>query len=402
MNGRVQELFHELADLSAELRLRYFAEHDVEPAAREEVEALLTYDSAASAFLRRDIGIAASRALTRLEAIGRRCGPYRLTKVIGRGGMGAVYLAERVDGQVIQRVAMKLLHLGAADFQRDQFLQERQILGALSHPNIAQMLDSGHLDDGEPFLVMEYIDGKHIDVFASALSVQEKVRLFLKVCAATGYLHRNRVVHRDLKPSNILVTADGEPKLLDFGIAKALDLATNSTMTSMRALTPDYASPEQVRGRKVSAATDVYSLGAVLYRLLTGKPAQEFEDLSPETIAETVTMREVTLPSRWTPELKGNLEFILLKTLRKDPKERYATAEQFAEDLQAFLESRKVKARSGNTWYRARKLVRRYWLLAAALVLVIISFSAGFIVANVRLDKFFPPITQVHTEDPIR
>jgi serine/threonine protein kinase len=314
-----------------------------------------------------------------------------------------VYLAERVNGQVIQRVAVKLLHLGAADFQRDQFLQERQILAALSHPNIAQMLDFGHRDDGEPFLVMEYIDGKPIDVFASALSVQERVRLFLKVCAATGYLHRNRVVHRDLKPSNILVTADGEPKLLDFGIAKALDLATNSTMTRMRALTPDYASPEQVRGRKVGAATDVYSLGAVLYRLLTGRPAQEFEDLSPETIAQTLISHEVTRPSQWAPELKGDLEFILLKALRQEPQERYATAEEFGEDLQAFLDSRPVKARSDYAWYRAHKFAQRYWLLVAALILVTISFSAGLIVANnVKLDKFLPQITQVHREGPIR
>jgi serine/threonine-protein kinase len=382
MNDRVEELFHQLADFSSELRLRYFAEHDVEPAAREQVEALLAYDSDASVFLRRHIRTAASRTFPQLEGSERRCGPYRIMKVIGRGGMGAVYLAERADGEVIQRVAVKLLLTGACDFQRDQFLQERQILAALSHPNIAHLLDSGHLDNGEPFLVMEYIDGKPIDVFASGLSVQEKVGLFLKVCAAIGYLHRNRVVHRDLKPGNILVTADGEPKLLDFGIAKVLDLATYPAMAGMRALTPEYASPEQIRGRKVSTATDIYSMGAVLYRLLTGKSPQEFEDLSPETVARTLTSGEVTWPSKWAPELKGDLELILLKSLREEPRERYATAEQFGEDLQAFLESRRVKARFDNAWYRARKFLRRYRFVVAALVLAVISFSAGLIAAN--------------------
>jgi len=382
MNARVEELFHVLADCSSELRVRYFAEHDVEPAARKQVEALLAYDSDPSAPLRQSIRTAASRTFLQLEAGEWRCGPYRIMNVIGRGGMGAVYLAERADGEVAQRVAVKLLLTGACDFQRDQFLRERQILAALSHPNIAHLLDSGHLDNGEPFLVMEYIEGKPIDVFASGLSVQEKVGLFLKVCAATGYLHRNRVVHQDLKPGNILVTPDGEPKLLDFGIAKALDLATHSAITGMRALTPEYASPEQLRGRKVSTSTDIYSLGAVLYRLLTGKSPQEFEDLSPETIARTLTAREVKRPSKWAPELKGDLELILLKSLRREPQERYATAEQFGEDLQAFLEARRVKARFNNAWYRARKFVRRHRFLVAALLLAVISFSAGLIAAN--------------------
>ena len=382
MNAHVEKLFHELADLTAELRTPYLAEHDVGPATCQEVAALLDYDSGASAFLQRDIGIAASQSLQQLEASGWRCGPYRLLKVIGRGGMGAVYLAEPVDGEIAQRVAVKLLSLGVSDFQRERFLQERQILASLSHPNIAHLLDAGHLDNGEPFLVMEYIDGKPIDVFAEGLSVREKVTLFLKICSAAGYLHRNLVVHRDLKPSNILVTTDGEPKLLDFGIAKILDPATESTMTGMRMLTPDYASPEQVKGWKVTPATDIYSLGAVLYRLLTGKPAHEFEDPSPETIEKVVIAREVTRPSKWAPELKGGLEFILLKALRKDAQERYVTAEQFAEDLQAFLESGPVKARSGNTWYRARKFLRRNWMWLVALVLVIISFSAGLLVAN--------------------
>jgi tetratricopeptide (TPR) repeat protein/predicted Ser/Thr protein kinase len=382
VNARVEELFHELVGLSPADRARYFGDHPVDEETRQELEALLAFDSGASSFLDRDVRIAASRSLPQLEGKGWRAGPYRLLDVIGRGGMGAVYLAERADGEVTQRLAVKLLPPGAGDPQRERFLQERQILASLAHPNIARMLDAGHLASGQPFLAMEYVDGKPIDVFAADLSVRQKVALFLKVCTAVGYLHRNLVVHRDLKPSNILVTCDGEPKLLDFGIAKILDAATDATMTGMRMLTPDYASPEQVMGGRVTTATDIYSLGAVLYLLLTGKHAHEFEDHSAEAIARAVTLREVTRPSHWGPELKGDLESILLKTLRKDPLERYGTVEQFADDLEAFLESRTVRARSGNAWYRARKFVRRYWVPLTAAAVVIASLSAGLYVAN--------------------
>jgi tetratricopeptide (TPR) repeat protein/predicted Ser/Thr protein kinase len=382
VNARVEELFHELADFSPEARNRYFTEHEVDEEIRKEVEALVAADSGASQFLQHDISIAANRALPQLEANGYRCGPYRLLDVIGRGGMAIVYLAERADGEVTQQLAVKLLPAGAGDAHRERFLQERQILSELAHPNIARMLDAGHLNNGRPFLAMEYVDGKPIDLFAAGLSLRQKVGLFLKVCAAVGYLHRNLVVHRDLKPSNILVTAEGEPKLLDFGIAKMLDVATDSTVTSMRMLTPDYASPEQVMGGHVSTATDIYSLGAVLYKLLTGKPAHEFEGHSAEAIAQIVTAREVTRPSKWAAELKGDLEFILLKALRKDPQERYGTAEQFADDLTAFLESHPVKARSGNGWYRTRKFVRRCWVPVAAAAAVIVSLAIGLYVAN--------------------
>jgi serine/threonine protein kinase len=382
MNARMEELFDRVADLTAEARTQYFAEHEVDDETRQEVEALLRFDPGASAFLQRDISIAASRALPQLDPSGWRCGPYRLLDVIGRGGMGAVFLAERADGEVTQQVAVKLLPPGAGATQRERFLQERQILASLTHPNIARMLDAGHVENGQPFLAMEYVEGKPIDLFCAGLSLRQKIILFLKICAAVSYLHRNLIVHRDLKPSNILVTSEGEPRLLDFGIAKILDVATDSTMTSMRMLTPDYASPEQVTGGRISTATDIYSLGAVLYHLLTAKPAHEFEDHSPEAIARIVTMREVTRPSQWAPELKGDLEFILLKALRKDPQERYGTVEQFAEDLDAFLESRTVKARSGNAWYRVRKFLRRYWVPVIAAAVVLVSLSVGLYVAN--------------------
>ena len=382
MNSRVKELFHELAELPEEARARYFAEHELDLETRREVEELLAFDSGASEFLIHDVSVAASRSLPHLDPKGWRCGPYRLLNVIGRGGMGAVYLAERADGEVTQRVAVKLLPPGAGNVQQERFLQERQILASLTHPNIAHMLDAGHVENGQPFLAMEYVEGKPIDVFAAGLSSRQKITLFLKVCAAVSHLHRSLVVHRDLKPSNILVTAEGEPKLLDFGIAKMLDMATDSTQTSMRMLTPDYASPEQVMGGRVSTATDIYSLGGVLYKLLTGKAPHEFEDNSPEAIANVITSREVTRPSTWAAELKGDLDFILLKALRKEPLDRYATVEQLSEELQAFIESRPVKARSGNAWYRTRKFLRRYWLPVTAASMVIASLALGLYVAN--------------------
>jgi tetratricopeptide (TPR) repeat protein len=239
------------------------------------------------------------------------------------------------------------------------------------------MLDAGRVQNGPPFLAMEYVEGLPIDVFAAGLSLRQKVSLFLKVCSAVAYLHRNLVVHRDLKPGNILVTAEGEPKLLDFGIAKIVDLATDRTMTSLRALTPDYASPEQISGAKISTASDIYSLGAILYQLLTGKPAHEIGDRSAEAIASAILAREVTRPSKWSPELRGDLEIILLKTLRKNPHERYATVEQLAEDLEAFLQSRPVRVRAGDTWYRSRKFVRRHWMPVGAASLALAGLSAG-------------------------
>ncbi len=382
MNSRLEDLFHELADLSPSAREQYFARHGVDQQTRREVEELLAFDPSASGLLQRDIELAAQRALGHLDRVGQRCGPYRLVRLIGRGGMGAVYLAERADGEVSQQVAVKLLRPGADYLERERFLQERQILATLAHPNIARLLDAGHLEDGQPFLAMEYVDGKPIDVFTNDLPVRKTLALFAKICMAVAYLHRNLIVHRDLKPTNILVSEDGEPKLLDFGIAKLIYLTNDSTSTGLRMLTPEYASPEQITGGTVSTATDIYSLGAVLYRLLTHKPPHEFGRGSPEEILGAICTREVTRPSKWTPALKGDLELILMKALRKDPQERYATAEQFAEDLEAFLESRPIRARKGDLAYRARKFVRRFWLPLAAAAMVIASLVAGVYIAN--------------------
>jgi tetratricopeptide (TPR) repeat protein/tRNA A-37 threonylcarbamoyl transferase component Bud32 len=381
----VEELFHELADLSAEGRARYLAEHNIAAPARKEVEALLAFDLSTGSVFQNDIGKLAAMAMPGpgFEMKGVRCGAYRLGDLVGRGGMGAVYFAERVDGEVNQRVAVKLLRPGADDpALRQRFLSERQILATLAHPNIARLLDAGHCENGQPYLVMEYVEGKTIDVYSGGLSIRHKIALFVKVCAAVGYLHRNLVVHRDLKPGNILVTEEGEPKLLDFGIARMLDFTGDSTTTAMRILTPDYASPEQVTGGAVTTATDIYSLGAMLYKLLTGASPHQFENYSMEGIAEAILRGKVLPPGKLAAGLRGDLEAILMKALRVEPRERYATIEQLSEDLENYLQSRPVRARQGDAWYRTRKLARRYWLPLTAATLAMAGLVGGVLVAN--------------------
>lgn len=387
MSPRIEEIFHAVADLSVSARQQYFIEQKIDAATQQEVLALLEFDSCTSGStgdtgLRKGIGEAAGNALEHFDQTGDLCGPYRLKDFLGRGGMGTVHLAEREDGEVSQRVAVKLLRPGADDpTLRRRFLEERQILATLSHPNIARLLDAGHRN-GQPYLVMEYVEGKPIDVYAAGLNLRGKIALFLKVCAAVGYLHRNLVVHRDLKPQNILVTPDGEPKLLDFGIAKILDLNSDSTVTGMQMLTPDYASPEQVTGGVATTATDVYSLGAVLYKLLTGASPHRFESDSMEAIVTAICKGRITPPSKLKPPLNGDLDMILLKALRKEPEERYSSIEQFAEDLNHYLESRPIAARKGEAWYRTRKFLRRHWMPVAVAVLVTGSLATGLYIAN--------------------
>ncbi len=383
MRSCVERLFHEVADLSGEARGRYFAENGVDTQTRQEVEALVAFDSHSSTVLEKSISEVAHRALSQLEPEGLLCGPYRVGSLLGRGGMGTVYLAERVDGEIAQEVAIKLLRPGAdSPDLRQRFLLERQILARLSHPNIARLLDAGHREDGQPYLVMERVEGTTIDVYTTGLGTRRKIALFLKVCDAVGYLHRNLVVHRDLKPANILVTDEGEPKLLDFGIAKMLDLTVHTTVTGLRMLTPDYASPEQVEGSPVTTATDIYSLGTVLYRLLTGMSPHYSASNSAGAKALAISHGKITPPSKLAPALRGDLEVILMKALRKEPLERYATIEQFADDLENYLDYRPIRARKGDTWYRLRKFARRYWLPVAAAAFAVGGLAAGVLVAN--------------------
>ena len=373
-------LFHELADLNPTQREQYFAEHRVSPEVRSEVEALLRFDSNNEHVLTESVIAAAEQSVNAMRE-GSRCGAYRLMRLLGRGGMGSVYLAERADGELHHSVAIKLLRFGADEFSfHDRFLRERQILASLNHPGIAKLLDVGRTNDGQPYLVMEYIDGKPIDVYAERVDLREKITLFLQVCEAVSYAHRNLIVHRDLKPSNILVDASGRPKLLDFGIAKILNAAQDQTQTRDRLLTPEYASPEQFRGDAQTAASDVYSLGAVLYKLLTGRSPHALS--SQADVESAICRTEPERVSRVNPAVPKDLDFVLGKALRKEPDERYASADAFADELRAFLEWRPIRARSGDMWYRSRKFVRRYRLLVAAVALTVIGLSIGLYVAN--------------------
>ena len=297
--------------------------------------------------------------------------------------MGTVWLAARVDGEVDQRVAVKLLqpHL---QFPRvhERFIQERRILASLSHSNIARLLDAGRSTTGQPYLVMEYVEGEAIDIYCQPLTLQRTLQVFLKVCSAVSYAHSMLVVHRDLKPSNILVTQEGEPKLLDFGIAKLITPDAERTDTIGRLLSPDYASPEQVRGEDTGTAADVYSLGAILYKLLTRRSAHQFDEPSVTGVSAIICEHDVARPSEFNRSLAGDLDCILLKALRKEPHERYASVEKLAEDIEAYLDHRPVLARSGNMLYRGRRFFRRHWFAVTGPALAMAGLAGGLVVAE--------------------
>jgi serine/threonine-protein kinase len=357
--------------------------------------------------------------------VGTRFGPYLVKREIGRGGMGGVYLAERDDESFDQRVAIKLLaHTLVAKDAVARFLRERQILAHLSHPNICQLLDGGATEAGLPYLVMELVEGEPVDSYCDAqrLSVAERLRLFTRVCAAVDYAHRNLIVHRDIKPSNILVTADGTPKLLDFGIAKLLDASVEGdgqqlTRQAMRIMTPEYASPEQVRGEPITVATDIYALGVLLYLLLSGRHPTTIEGRSPVELekaicesdpprpslrliessgaTDTVLLPEAiaghraTTPRDLSSMLAGDLDNIVLMAMRKEPERRYVSAQQFADDIGRYLDHRPVLAHPATWRYRAAKFLRRNRLpvmVAAAMVLVLAAVI-GFYTLRVTAER---------------
>jgi len=327
---------------------------------------------------------------------GRRIGPYRLIRLIGHGGMGAVYLGVRDDDQYRKQVAIKLLKRGMdTDFMLSRFRQERQILANLEHPFIARLNDGGDTDDGLPYLVMEFVDGVPITKYCDekSLSITERIRLFRLVCEAVQYAHQNLVVHRDIKPSNILTTKEGVPKLLDFGIAKVLEpgASVGATLTrrELRMLTPDYASPEQVRGLKISTASDTYSLGAVLYELLAGRRAHQFASQSITDMERTICDVDPRKPSLAASKdlrrrLSGDLDNIILTAMRKEPVHRYASAAEFSEDLRRFLEGLPVVAHEDRWAYRTGKFIRRNRLAVTAGSLVIASLIGGIVATTVQ------------------
>lgn len=383
--------------------------HD--PELRSEVESLLeSHEKAGSVFLNSpavDLKSALGEPGLRSTWIGRRIGVYQIEAEIGHGGMGEVYRAVRADGQYKKEVAIKLVRGGydtAAVLER--FLHERQILASLDHPNIARLYDGGTTQERLPFLVMELIEGTPIDQYCDEheLAVNERLKLFTQVCAAVQFAHQRLVIHRDIKPSNILVTADGIPKLLDFGIAKILDPAAKAETTLLRPMTPEYASPEQVRGEAITTATDVYSLGVVLYRLLTGYSPYPESTRTPLEFARAICEVEPTKPSvavarssllEVTPQahgaarektftrqqrrLKGDLDNIVLKALRKEPSRRYGSVEQLVEDIRRHLQELPVTATPDSVSYRVGKFVRRHAVGVAAVALILVAVAGGII-----------------------
>ena len=326
---------------------------------------------------------------TASDMAGRRIGAYRLVRLIGHGGMGSVYLGIRDDDQYQKQVAIKLLKRGMdTDFMLSRFRLERQILADLEHPLIARLLDGGATEDGLPYLVMEYVDGVPITEYcADKLSIPERLRLFRLVCEAVQFAHQNLVVHRDIKPTNILTTKEGLPKLLDFGIAKVIRPggSTGATLTQaeLRMLTPDYASPEQFKGLPISTASDIYSLGAVLYELLTGRRPHLLDSNSPGDLERAICDAEIEKPSvvvdhkRLRRQLSGDLDNIVLTAMRKEPQRRYVSAAELSEDIRRHMETLPIVAQGDQWTYRAGKFVRRHRLGVLAAALLAISLVGG-------------------------
>lgn len=394
-----------------------------EPATADEVLRLLEREQTLGKYLEPPRALLeAARELQPREEhlIGAQVGAWRVERAIGSGGMGTVYLAHRADGQFEQRVALKFIRRGMDNPETiARFKRERRLLAQLEHPNVARLVDGGIAENGLPYIVMEYVEGRPIDVACNerGLSVSDRLRLFVKVCGAVHHAHQRLVVHRDLKPGNIFVNAAGEPKLLDFGLAKMLSDVEDShvTQSSSRALTPAYASPEQVRGAPVTTASDVYSLGVVLYQLLTGRLPHPITTTSISEIGRRISEVEPSRPSAAvevevepdthtrhgpspTPEalarasegsvkrlrrrLEGDLDTIVMKALRKEPERRYLSAEQLAENIERHLAGWPVIAQNDSLVYRASKFVRRHRALVVASTLGLAALLAGLTVSS--------------------
>ncbi|MFQ5748778.1 MAG: tetratricopeptide repeat protein [Planctomycetota bacterium] len=425
---RVKELFAEAQERDPGERSAFLLSACGEDAAlRKEVESLLAAYDQAPTFLEApaaenfsDPG-EADREDPARAFVGRTVGAWRLERLLASGGMGAVFLASRADHAFEKQVAVKFLRGGFDSGEvRQRFLTERQTLASLNHPNIASLLDGGTTPDGQPFLVMEFVEGLPLDRYCDEhrLGTRPRLEIFRSVCSAVQYAHQKLIIHRDLKPANILVTPDGIPKLLDFGIAKILDPefagpVAGATLGPLSWMTPEYASPEQVRGEAVSTATDVYSLGVILYQLLTGHRPYRFKNrsrteiervvanetpLRPSTVvvrSQEETTRDGTVRATRTPEsisrargqqpfqlrahLSGDLDAIVLQALRKEPERRYASVRDFSEDLRRYLEGLPVTARPDTMAYRSSRFIRRHKLGVGAATLVFLSLIGGIL-----------------------
>ena len=368
---------------------------------RAEVESLLQFQDEASDFIEAPAYHMTAEILaddTGALQSGQILGDYKIVSLLGEGGMGEVYLAD--DTTLGRKVAIKVLKfgLGTANIIR-HFHEEQRILAGLTHPNIARLYGGAVTPEGLPYFAMEYVEGPRLDVYCrdEQVSMEGRLALFRKICGAVSYAHQRLVIHRDIKPANIRVTSEGEPKLLDFGIARLLDPATSAvpemTMTFAAVMTPDYASPEQVRGETITTASDVYSLGVVLYELLTEQKPYKIDHRSPATLARAVTEQEPTRPSTvvastsggsrtgWKVEsqLRGDLDNIVMKALRKEPERRYASVGQFSEDIRRYLEGRPIIARKDTVAYRTSKFVARNRVGVAAAVFVLLAIVIGLI-----------------------
>ena len=401
---QINELFHGALALDREKRDAYLAEACMaNRELRQEVEKLIAgHECAESSMQTAAVREAVQHFVNEDDTptIGQPFGPYRVVRELGRGGMGRVFLAERADQEFKRQVAIKLIKRGMdTDSVIRHFRNEREILASLDHPNIARLLDGGTSPDGLPYFVMEYIDGQPIDSFCDArkYSITDRLELFRRVCAAVAYAHQRLVIHRDIKPSNILVTADGQPKLLDFGIARLLRAdpdGTTATVTGLHLMTPEYASPEQILGMPASTLTDVYSLGVVLYWLLAGVSPYGIQNGTSQQIAEAICRSEPKKPStaafeshsrdqgmaeRLRKRLRGDLDNIVLMALRKEPQRRYQSVQQFSEDIRCHLESLPVAARDDNIGYRLAKFTRRHRGSVAAGSFAVLMMIAGIV-----------------------
>jgi len=401
---RIETLFHQASSLDPGARTAFLNQAcQNDPEIRGELDSLLSSSDQTLTHLQTSVSAVAGEMLDTANQEQARIGAYRLIRTLGEGGMGAVYLAARDDDQYERLVAIKVIRAGLAHNPALQlrFRTERQILANLDHPHIARMLDGGITRDGLPYLVMEYIDGIAVDDFCRQrqLRLDSRLRLFRRLCAAVDYAHRHLVIHRDIKPMNVLVVedgGDGSPKLLDFGIAKLVDpyqIGDDPAVTrgSQRLLTPDYASPEQLLGRPVSTATDVYALGVLLFELLTGELPFATSTANPMAQARAICEDEPARPSavclrthelspKEARRLSGDLDSIILNALRKDPEQRYTTAAQLLMEVDRYLGGRPVDAAGQSALYKISKFVRRHRLgvgFAALFAVLILAFGIG-------------------------
>jgi len=393
---QVEAVFHEALERPLAQRAAFLKQAcNGDERVRREVERLLELDVQEAGLLdtapwKRDDGEIRA-PVDPVAQPGARIGRYQLLERLAVGGMGTVWLAERADEQFDQRVAVKLIKRGmdTEDILR-RFRTERQVLAGLQHPNIARLLDGGATSDGRPYLVMEFIDGRPIDAYCEAkgLSLRQRLELFIKVCRGVQVAHRNLVIHRDLKPSNILVTEDGEPKLLDFGIAKVLsDEGMAVTATGQRVMTPMYASPEQIRGDRITTTSDVYGLGVVLFELIAGRVPYRLTTQTRGEIERAVLRQEPTRPSTVVGRqtVSGDLDTIVIKTLSKEPEARYGSPERLADDLQRYLDGRPILARPAGVGTRVVKALRRNRRAVAAAIAGGVLSLIGAIVVSVYI-----------------